>query len=241
MAVTPIARLANEMWPCEVEQIVNNQEYQNVSFERVSNTTTIANRGNERQNCVSMSAKLPIRILTLLLGFASAYLVTFCSAILLMELSNLEIAASAILAGFLIVLSAIDVRELRLPNRLTIPLIGLGLGVTWLTASPGWVILHHSLAAAAAWFLAMALDVAYRKLRGQHGLGGGDAKLLAAGAAWVGPLAMPPLLLWSCLSALLYALLWHFQGHRLDRSSRLPFGPHIAFAVWIVWLMHPLQ
>ena len=48
--------------------------------------------------------------------------------------------------------------------------------------------------------------VGYRRLRGRDGLGGGDAKLIAAAGAWCGLAALPLVVLGSALIGLLAAL-----------------------------------
>ena len=81
---------------------------------------------------------------------------------------------------------------------------------------------------------------AYRRLRGIEGLGGGDAKLLAAAGAWVGAAALPSVLLGAACAALIAVAGLAIAGTRLSRRSALPFGPFLALATWAVWLLGPL-
>ncbi|MGH7111780.1 MAG: prepilin peptidase, partial [Stellaceae bacterium] len=81
----------------------------------------------------------------------------------------------------------------------------------------------------------------YKKTRGGDGLGGGDAKLFAAAGAWVGALALPSVILVAALSALLAAALLRLAGVRLTARSAIPFGPFLALALWLVWLLGPLS
>jgi leader peptidase (prepilin peptidase)/N-methyltransferase len=76
----------------------------------------------------------------------------------------------------------------------------------------------------------------YRVLRGREGLGGGDAKLLAASGAWVGASALPQLILIAATTALAAAACSRVFGVRLGAHSALPFGPFLAFATWLIWL-----
>ncbi len=65
-------------------------------------------------------------------------------------------------------------------------------------------------------------------MRGRVGLGLGDAKLLAAGGAWLGVALLPDVLLVSALAGLCWAV-----GRR---RSRIAFGPFLAGGIWVVWL-----
>jgi leader peptidase (prepilin peptidase)/N-methyltransferase len=147
------------------------------------------------------------------------------------------LALSGLLAAGLAVLSAIDLREYRLPDLLTLPLTGLGLLATPLVleASPLW-----QTASAAIGFLLMAgIGFGYARLRGQPGLGLGDAKLMAAAGAWLGAEALASVLLWACGSAIIAVLLARWRGSALSAKTRLPFGPFLGFGIWLVWLYGP--
>lgn len=148
-----------------------------------------------------------------------------------------DLAASCVLAGTLAVSSAIDVREHRLPDALTLPLAGLGLAVSALSGGQVW---WFALSAMLGFVLLAGIAHVYRRVRGRAGLGLGDAKLMAASGAWLGADALPTVLLWAAMSALLCALLAHWRGHTVTGATRLPFGPFLAFATWLVWLYGPL-
>ena len=78
------------------------------------------------------------------------------------------------------------------------------------------------------------LALAYRRLRGRDGLGGGDAKLIAAAGAWCGLAALPFVVLGSALLGLLAALGLALTGRTMTSTTRIPFGPCIALAFWLV-------
>jgi leader peptidase (prepilin peptidase) / N-methyltransferase len=63
-------------------------------------------------------------------------------------------------------------------------------------------------------------------------------KLFAAGGAWVGWAGLPSVLLLAALIGLAAALA---GGRTLSAVSKLPFGPALALAIWIVWLYGPLM
>ncbi|MBB2205313.1 prepilin peptidase [Gluconacetobacter takamatsuzukensis] len=133
---------------------------------------------------------------------------------------------------WLLVLAAIDLKSFRLPDILTLPLTAAGL---ILAATDGWpLFLAHAIAALLAYAAFTGLALSYRRLRGHDGLGLGDAKLLAAGGAWLGPAALPMAV---CAAALLTlgATLVITRG-RIDRATPIPFGPGLAAALWGTWL-----
>jgi len=140
---------------------------------------------------------------------------------------SLDSVLSIGLAAILAFAALADVREMILPDRLTLPLIPLG----WVMAvweAPEW---PDRLIGSAAGFAAFTgIAVLYRRLRGRDGLGLGDAKLLAAAGAWVGWQALPSVVLLSSAGALCWAL-----ATRRDPGRPLPFGPFLAAAFWLVW------
>ena len=152
--------------------------------------------------------------------------------------SGLLLVASCALGWALVALSAIDLASLTLPDGLTLPLvaIGLGLALGGLTGAPIW----HIAGAALGYAIIRGLNAAYRGLRGQDGIGGGDAKLFAAAGAWLGAVALPSVLLLACLSGLAAALVLHLRGAAVHRDLAIPFGPPLALGFWIIWLAGPL-
>lgn len=138
----------------------------------------------------------------------------------------------------LAVLTAIDVREYRLPDVLTLPLLALGLLVAWwLDLAPLW---WRVLSAVIGYALLAGTAFAYERLRGRPGLGLGDAKLLAAGGAWVGGEGLPTLLLAAAASALGLVAVGRLAGWAATAATRIPFGPFLAVGTWVVWLYGPL-
>ncbi len=154
------------------------------------------------------------------------------------EAPRLAMLATVGLGLVLLILSLIDVRTFLLPDTLTLPLILAGLGVTAVLAPAQ--LGPHAMTAAAGFGLFWALNEGYRLWRGQDGLGLGDAKLLAGAGAWLGPLALPSVILIAALAGLIAAGAARLAGHAVDRTTALPFGPFLALGFWIVWLHGPL-
>jgi leader peptidase (prepilin peptidase)/N-methyltransferase len=144
-----------------------------------------------------------------------------------------------LLGWWLLALGWIDLRCWLLPDTLTLPLIIAGLAAA-LLFNPDQ-LLDRALGAALGCLSLIAIAAVYRRLRGREGLGGGDAKLLAASGAWLGAAALPQVILLAALSALAAAGCLRLAGIRLGIHSALPFGPFLALATWILWLLGPLD
>lgn len=146
--------------------------------------------------------------------------------------------ASLAMAGFLIALSAIDLASFRIPDELSLGLAVTGLAITALL-DPTLLPAHIAMAIACLGGLSL-LGTLYRRYRGHDGFGQGDTKLLAASALWVGFSGFASILLWASATGLAHFILLRLAGKRIGATSRIAFGPHIAFGLWLVWLYGPL-
>jgi len=135
----------------------------------------------------------------------------------------------------LLAIAWIDVEHLILPDILTLPLLLAGLAVAGWEA-PGRLG-DHALAAACGYLLFRGIAYFYRRLRGRDGLGEGDAKLLAAGGAWLGLLSLDMLILVAAGIGLTGAALRWLGGKPLDGASTVPFGAALALALFALRLI----
>lgn len=138
---------------------------------------------------------------------------------------------AAVLLPALIWITISDIREFRIPDRLSLPLIGAGLAVAPFSAVGIWQGLLGAVLGYACFVIAAAL---FRRARGVEGLGRGDAKLLAAGGAWCGIAGLPLIVLIASVSGLVFALIARLRTGRLPRI--LPFAPFLAGAIAAVFL-----
>jgi leader peptidase (prepilin peptidase)/N-methyltransferase len=143
-----------------------------------------------------------------------------------------------VLGWWLLALGWIDLRTWLLLDALTLPLIVAGLAASFVF-DPDQLV-SRALGAALGYASLMTIAALYRALRGREGLGGGDAKLLAASGAWLGAAALPQVILLAALSALAAAGSLRVAGIRLGIHSALPFGPFLALATWVLWLFGPV-
>ncbi len=172
-------------------------------------------------------AHVAIEVAAAAIGFASLFLLGWPAG-----------APAALLGWTLLLLSAIDLEDMRLPDALTLPLLAAGLLLSLaqggLPLSLGLPPPTAALAGAAAGGLALAaLAFLYRRLRGREGLGLGDAKLAAAAGAWLGIAALP---LYFLLSGLLGIALAVALGALRDPARRIPFGPALGTALWLLFV-----
>ena len=122
-----------------------------------------------------------------------------------------------------------DLRSRRIPNQISLVLAGLALvriGMA-LAAGVGWSAAGLDLVAAVAVFAlgACAFRLAI--------LGGGDVKLIAAGALWFGLAGLAPFLLTTVLAGGLLAMLFVGRQMAVPRGGAGPKGPDLPYAVAI--------
>jgi len=177
------------------------------------------------------------------MALASLYLIASLPAAVVVgndpdQSPGLVWAISVALALMLIALSAIDARSYLLPDFLTLPLACAGLA---LQVASGWERLAiHAGAAVAAYAFMSIVAVGYHIARGRAGLGGGDAKLFAAAGAWLGIVALPSVLLFATGAALVSVAVAMVRNGTAEMDHAIPFGPYLAFAIWLVWLYGPI-
>ena len=173
-----------------------------------------------------------------ILGFAGLYAAVAGPALIWFEPVRTSLAASVLLGVVLVFLSAIDLAAYRLPDALTLPLIGVGLCLCW------WLrwddVTLRALAAAVGYGALFFMAAGYRLARGWDGLGLGDAKLFAAAGSWTGLEGLPGVLLIASVSALAAAGLAVLGGRAITATTRMPFGPFLAIGFWLVWLYGPV-
>lgn len=153
----------------------------------------------------------------------------------LLSASPTAAAVGAVLGWALVLLACIDVLAFRLPDLATLPLIAAGLA--WGLDQPAPPFADRLIGAAAGWLVLTLVGWVFARLRGREGLGGGDAKLLAAAGAWLGWRALPSVVLIGCAAGFVWvALAVPLKGKRA-LSEPLPFGLPLCLGIWVVWLL----
>jgi leader peptidase (prepilin peptidase)/N-methyltransferase len=147
---------------------------------------------------------------------------------------NYVLVATLLLGWALVALSAVDYLAFRLPDILTLPLIGSGLLLSFLLADHDPI--GHVVGAAVGFVLLYAIAEAYRRFRNREGLGLGDAKLAAAAGGWLGWQPLPWVLLIACAIAFVWIGVGVSARGRSALAQQIPFGLPLCLALWLVWL-----
>ncbi len=172
------------------------------------------------------------------LTLGALYVLTALTALASVPLVPEFLLPSLVLGAALVWLSVIDLRSFRLPDWLTLPLLAIGLILSFFLK---WDELYWRILAAALGFIVLyVVAQLYFRLRGRHGLGLGDAKLLAASGAWLGIEGIPATLLLASCTALCAALASALAGRSITADTRMPFGPFLALGTWLTWFYGPL-
>jgi len=137
--------------------------------------------------------------------------------------------ADCVLGWTLLTLAWIDWSFLLLPDVLTLPLTLAGLLATALLDPDA--LTDHGIAAGLGWLTLASVAAAYQRLRGRVGLGGGDAKLMAAAGAWTGLEGLGPILLVGACCGIAVALAR--TRFRPGMATVVPFGTCLALGIWL--------
>jgi leader peptidase (prepilin peptidase)/N-methyltransferase len=174
-------------------------------------------------------------------GARRGWLAAMLPLILLVEgvvTSPVHWLAGAILAGVLLMIAIVDALTFRIPDVLSLPLIAIGLAAGAIARAD---LADRLIGVVLGFAVLWALGWAYRAGRGREGLGLGDAKLLAAGGAWVGWQALPVILLLAAGGGLLMVAAAVLRRGRGALTEAFAFGPALAGGVWVAWLLAARQ
>ena len=141
--------------------------------------------------------------------------------------------AALIFTWGLIALTFIDLEHFLLPDRLTLPLLAIGLGVNALNTFTD--LISALVGAIAGYGSFWIVFHGFRIVTGKEGMGHGDFKLLAALGAWMGWQMLPLIILLSAgTGAIIGITMLILQQHQ--RGQQVPFGPYLAGAGWLALL-----
>lgn len=146
---------------------------------------------------------------------------------------QLERQLLIILTGLCLLLVMWDATLFRLPDFLTLPLLAGGLVYGFFAAHGGGMIGTLTGVAVGAG-LPFMVRLIHQKVRGSEGLGLGDVKFLGAAGAWTGVLAVPWVIVFGAVAALVWCAI--SIGLLNKRPARLPFGVFLSPALLLVVL-----
>ncbi|HKK33953.1 MAG TPA: prepilin peptidase [Desulfomicrobiaceae bacterium] len=174
-------------------------------------------RGKCRSCQESISLRYPtVEILSGLLAAAFAYRFG----------PTLEWGVYMVVIGLLLVASFIDLDRFILPDVITLPGAVFVWLAAWLVLPIGWQ--DSLLGAGIGSGIFLALQQGYRLIKGVHGLGTGDIKLMLMLGGLVGWQGLPVMILLSSLSGLLVSLVWLWRDASKGMKTAIPFGPFLS-------------
>lgn len=182
-----------------------------------------------RGKCSSCATPISLRypFVELLTGLSVAYVIYLFGA-------NLVGLAAAFLTFGLICLIYIDIDHQLLPDKITLPLLWLGLIANSFNL---FTSLESAVYGAVAGYLSLwSVYWVFKLITGKEGMGYGDFKLLAALGAWAGLSQLPLIILLSSLVGAIFGItMIVFKKH--EQQNPIPFGPYLAIAGWValIW------
>lgn len=182
-------------------------------------------RGRCRQCGTHISVRYPlIELLCGLLSGALAWHFGF----------DWQALGALLLSWTLVALAAIDLDKQLLPDKITLPVLWLGLlfNLGHIFTDPRSAVIG----AIAGYLSLWCVYQGFRLLTGKEGMGYGDFKLYALLGAWLGWQRLPLIILIAAASGAVVGLAL-LISRRLERDHPIPFGPYLAVAGWIglVW------
>ena len=153
---------------------------------------------------------------------------------------SLQTLAALFLSWGLIAASGIDIGHKLLPDSITLPLLWLGILLSFFNV---FISLEDSVIGAMAGYMSLwTVFILFKVVTGKEGMGHGDFKLLAMLGAWLG---WKPLLVVILTSSVVGATIGisMILLKKTERGTQIPFGPYLAAAGWmtLLWgdeLMH---
>ena len=145
--------------------------------------------------------------------------------------------AALVFICFGIVLFVLDLQLMILPDKLTLPLLWLGL---WFNLDAIFVPLESAVIGAMTGYLSLwAIYWVFKILTKKEGLGYGDFKLFAAIGAFLGWAALPLVALVAAISALVAIIIRSLL--KLGKADQpIPFGPFLIIAGFIILCLGPV-
>jgi len=144
-----------------------------------------------------------------------------------------ETLAALVFTWTLIALTLIDIDKQLLPDNITLPLMWLGLLLSFFNI---FTDMQSSLIGAMGGYLVLwSVFQIFRLVTGKEGMGFGDFKLLAALGAWMGWTLLPMIILLSSVVGSIIGITMIVTG-QTKRQQPIPFGPYLAIAGWIALL-----
>ena len=170
-----------------------------------------------------------------------AWLSVITFAYLIIELQELAwlIIPTLCLFCTLGIIVLYDVRYFVIPDKATSLLLVCGALVVLLIDANDLPV--RTGAAIGAYGSLKIIASIYEWVRKEAGLGQGDAKLFGVTGLWLGLPGLATCLMLAIVSALVSAAIMRHAGALENARQPIPFGPHLALGIWLVWTFGPLE
>jgi len=181
-----------------------------------------------KARCSSCGEKISIQypLVELFTGIASLVVAQTFGA-------SLQTLAALFFTWVLIALTLIDLKKQLLPDNMTLPLLWLGIFLSFFNL---FTDLNSSVIGAMAGYLILwSVYHLFKLLTKKEGMGFGDFKLLAALCAWTGFGYLPQIILISSVVGTIAGITMLVVG-KTKQQQPIPFGPYLAVAGWIALL-----
>lgn len=148
---------------------------------------------------------------------------------------SIQLLAMLFFTWALVALFMIDAKTMLLPDKITLPLMWLGILANYHEL---FTSLESSVMGAMAGYMVLWLVFQlFRLVTGKDGMGFGDFKLLAALGAWGGWQILPFVVFFASALGAVFGIAWMLIRRQKD-SQPLPFGPWLAVAGLIAMVWH---
>ena len=153
------------------------------------------------------------------------------------QYSAAPVSLIGILLGILLIwISVIDLDRFEIPDTASLMLALSGLCAALLDQSP----IIDRLVAGVVWpLLFWSVAALYGRLRGWHGLGFGDVKLMVGIGLWLGLAQTTLAVLAAALAGIAMIVVQQWtQPNPAQRivTSAVAFGPFLCLSTWVIWL-----
>ena len=146
---------------------------------------------------------------------------------------TVQTLAALFFSWCLIAASGIDISHKLLPDNITLPLLWLGILLSFFDV---FVDLESSVIGAMAGYMSLwSVFMVFKIITGKEGMGYGDFKLLAVLGAWAGWKLIFIIILTSSVVGAVVGISMIVLKHN-DRETQIPFGPYLAGAGWLTLL-----
>jgi len=138
---------------------------------------------------------------------------------------------ASIFSSLLLTCSVIDLHHQIIPDKISLPMVGLTPLVVYLHPELDWRSALIGVVAGAGVLYAIAW--AYFLVRREAGLGMGDVKLLAAIGGWLGYQSLLPTMFIGSITGAVIGIVLMLFNRSMTLKTALPFGPFLSLGAWL--------